>query len=61
MANYTNKKRIKGLIFKKGDKVYLFQQNIKTKQPSDKLNYKKIGLFKISRKLLNTNYKLLLP
>jgi phosphorylcholine metabolism protein LicD len=61
MAKYINQKRIKGLIFKKKDKVYLFQQNIKTKRPSDKLNYKKIRPFKISKKLLDTNYKLSLP
>ena len=61
MAKYTNQKRIKGPIFKKEDKVYLLRQNIKTKRPSNKLNHKKIGPFKISKKLLDINYKLLLP
>ena len=60
MAKYANQKRIEGPILKEGDKVYLLRQNIKTKYPSNKLNYKKIKLFKILRKLLNTNYKLLL-
>jgi hypothetical protein len=61
MTKYINQKRIKGPILKKGDKVYLFRRNIKTKHPSDKLNYKKIGLFEILKKQLNTNYKLSLP
>jgi hypothetical protein len=61
MANYANQKRIKGPILKERDKVYLLRRNIKTKRPSDKLNHKKIGPFKISRKLSDTNYELPLP
>ena len=44
---YYNKFHLKGLWFKRGDKVYLSRRNIKITRPSDKLNYKKIGLFKI--------------
>ena len=61
IAKYANTKRIKELIVKEGDKVYLLRRNIKTKQPSNKLNHKKIGLFKISRKLSDVSYELLLP
>ena len=43
------------------DKIYFFRRNIKTKQLNNKFNYKKIKPFKILRKLLNINYKLLLP
>lgn len=31
LARAANKQRIKGLTFKKGDKVFLLQQNLKTK------------------------------
>jgi hypothetical protein len=48
-------------ILKKGDKVYLIQRNIQTKQPSIKLDHKKLGLFKIKRITRLVNYKLVLP
>jgi hypothetical protein len=48
-------------IFKERDKVYLIQRNIQTKQPSTKLDHKKLGLFKIKRIIKLINYKLVLP
>jgi hypothetical protein len=39
----------------------LIQRNIQTKQPSTKLDYKKLGLFKIKRIIGLVNYKLVLP
>jgi hypothetical protein len=48
-------------IFKKKDKIYLIQRNIQTKQPSTKLDHKKLGLFKIKRVIGPVNYKLVLP
>jgi hypothetical protein len=48
-------------MLKKRDKVYLIQRNIQTKQPSTKLDYKKLGLFKIKRIIGPINYKLILP
>jgi hypothetical protein len=47
--------------FKKKNKVYLIQRNIQTKQPSTKLDHKKLGLFKIKRIAGLVNYKLVLP
>jgi hypothetical protein len=47
--------------FKKGDKVYLIQRNIQTKQPSIKLDHKKLGPFRIKRITGPINYKLVLP
>ena len=38
LARAANKQKIKGLTFKKGDKVFLLQQNLKTKQLSKKLD-----------------------
>jgi hypothetical protein len=49
------------LILKKGDKVYLIQRNIQTKQPSTKLDHKKLELFKIKRITRLINYELVLP
>ena len=34
-------------MLKEGDKVYLVKKNINIKRPSNKLNYKKLRLFKI--------------
>jgi hypothetical protein len=48
-------------ILKKKNKVYLIQRNIQTKQPSTKLDHKKLGLFKIKRIIRPINYKLVLP
>jgi hypothetical protein len=36
-------------------------QNLKIKRLSEKLDYKKIGLFRIVRKILTLNYELALP
>jgi hypothetical protein len=48
-------------ILKKGDKVYLLRRNINTKRPSDKLDYKKLRPFKISKVVGLVNYYLELP
>jgi hypothetical protein len=39
----------------------LIQRNIQTKQPSIKLDHKKLGLFKIKKIIRLVNYKLVLP
>jgi hypothetical protein len=38
--------------------VFLLQQNIKTKRPSEKLDYRKLEPFKIRKKLGKLSYKL---
>jgi hypothetical protein len=48
-------------ILKEGNKIYLIQRNIQIKQPSTKLDHKKLGLFKIKRVIGLVNYKLILP
>ena len=50
-----------GPELKEGDKVYLLRKNVKTKRPSDKLDHKKLGPFKIDKKIGSVNYKLKLP
>lgn len=47
--------------FKEGDKVYLLRKHIKTKRPSTKLDFKKLGPFKILNKVSSVNYRLQLP
>ena len=61
LAEYANRHRSQEPSWKEGDKVYLLRKNIKTKQPSSKLDYKMIGLYKIKKKVSNINYKLELP
>ncbi len=43
-------------ILKEEDKVYLVYKNIKTKRPSNKLNNKKLSLFKIDKVIRLVNY-----
>ena len=45
--------------FKEGDKVYLLRKHIKTKRLSTK--HKKLGPFKILKKVSLVNYRLQLP
>ena len=54
----ANKQRIEGLTFKKGDKVFLLRQNLKTKQLSKKLDNLQLGLFEILETIRLVNYKL---
>ena len=61
MAKYYNRKRSKGPIFKRGDMVYLLRRNFIINRLSSKLDYKKVGPFKIEEVILDTNYKLSLP
>jgi hypothetical protein len=61
MTEYANKKRITGPSLQKGNKVYLLRKNIKTKRPSNKLDFKKLGPFEILEKIGDVNFKLRLP
>ena len=45
-------------MLKEGDKVYLLRKNINTQRLSNKLDYKKLGLFKIIKVIRLVNYKL---
>ena len=61
IKRYYNAKRSKGPDFKEGDKVYLFIKNFESKRLSKKLNYIKMGLFKIISKVTEVSYRLDLP
>jgi len=58
MRKYYNLKKSKGPDLKEGDKVWLLYKNFKLRQLSKKLDYVKIGLFKIVEKILEVMYRL---
>src|SRR5271167_3577032 len=57
---YYNRKHSEALALKKENKVYLLKCNINIKQLSDKLDFKKLGLYKIKKAIGLVNFKLLL-
>jgi hypothetical protein len=57
---YYNKLKLEGFRFREGDLVYLLRRNIKTIRPSDKLDYKKFGPFKVKRNIKDISYELYL-
>ena len=61
IKTYYDKYRVKGPPLKKGDKVYLLKRYIYIRRLNNKFNFKKLGLFKVKRKVLTLNYKLKLP
>lgn len=60
-ASYANKKRSMEPTLKEGDRVYLLRKHIKTKRPSTKLDFKKLGPFRIIEKIGKVNFRLQLP
>ena len=58
IKRYYNFKRSKGLDLKEGDKVWLLYKNFKNRQLSKKLDYIKLGLFNIFKKIMEVIYKL---
>jgi len=58
MKKYYNLKKFKGLDLKEGDKVWLLHKNFKLRRLSKKLDYVKIGLFKITAKISEVMYRL---
>src|SRR6266567_2183297 len=58
IKKYYDKKRSKGLALKEGDKVWLLYKNFKSRRLSKKLDYIKLGLFRVIAKVLEVIYKL---
>jgi len=58
IRKYYNLKKFEGLDLKEEDKVWLLYKNFKSRQLSKKLDYVKIGLFKIAEKILEVMYRL---
>jgi hypothetical protein len=58
MTLYANKSRFEKSHFREDDLVYLLRRNIKITRPSDKLDLKKIGLFKVKRNIRDISFEL---
>ncbi len=58
MKRYYDKYRLEGPRLERGDKVYLISQNLRIKRLSKKLDFKKIGLFKVEERISDNNYRL---
>ena len=56
MRKYYNQKRLKGLTFSEESMVYLAIKNIIIKRPSKKLDYKYLGLYKVTKRISENNY-----
>ncbi len=61
MKQHYDKHRLEGPRLERGDKVYLISRNLRTSRPSKKLDFKKIGPFRIDERISNNNYRLSLP
>ena len=61
IKEHYNKYRLEGPHLERGDKVYLILYNIRTNRPSKKLDFKKIGPFKVDERISDNNYRLSLP
>ena len=58
IKKYYNQKRSKGLDLKEGYKVQLLYKNFKNRRLSQKLDYIKLGPYRIKEKLLEVIYRL---
>ena len=58
IKRYYNARRSRGLDLKEGDKVWLIYKNFKSRRLSKKLDYVRLGLFKIAVKILEVTYRL---
>ena len=58
MAHYYNKRKSLKPILKEENSVYFLRRNLKIKRLNEKLNYKRIRLFKILQKTGPVNYRL---
>jgi hypothetical protein len=61
MTLYANKSRLERPYFRGKNLVYLLRRNIKIIRPSDKLDLKKIGLFKIKRNIRDISFEFKFP
>jgi hypothetical protein len=61
MTLYANKSRLEKSYLRKSDLIYLLRRNIKTIKLSDKLDLKKIGLFKVKRNIRDISFEFKLP
>lgn len=60
-AEFADRHRLPPPIYKEGDYVWLLRKNIHTTRPSNKLDFKRLGKFRISQKISTHAYRLDLP
>jgi hypothetical protein len=58
MTLYANRSRLKKPRLRGGNLVYLLRRNIKIIRLSDKLDSKKVGLFKVKRNIRDISFEL---
>jgi hypothetical protein len=58
MKQHYDKHRLEGPRLERGDKVYLISRNLRTNRLSRKLDFKKIGPFKVDERVSSNNYRL---
>jgi hypothetical protein len=61
MKQYYDSKREDAPTFREGQKVYLSREFLRTKRPCEKLDFKKLGPYKIKRQTGPVNFELKLP
>ena len=60
-AEQANQHRLPAPMYQIGDEVWLLRRHIQTTRPSSKLDFKRLGRFKILEKISSHAYKLDLP
>jgi hypothetical protein len=58
MTLYINRSRLERPYLREKNLIYLLRRNIKIIRPSDKLDSKKIGPFKVKRNIRNISFEL---
>ena len=61
IKRFYDKNRLEGPRLEEGSKVYLISRNLRIKRPSRKLDFRKTGPFRVSKKISENNYVLVLP
>ena len=61
MKRFYDKNKLEEPRLEEGGKVYLISRNLRTKRPSRKLDFRKAGPFRISKKISENNFILVLP
>ena len=58
MEEYINNKKKKESQLKERDKIYLLLKNLRSNRLSKKLNYKRINLFRIKKRINRVSFEL---
>ena len=61
MRTYYDRRHEDAPQIREGQKVYLLRKNFKSKRPCDKLDFKKLGAFRVLEQTGPVNFKLQLP